>query len=383
MEKYESNDDVFDLNKIPMSVLDKWWKDYRPYTLCFSHTHPLSTPYIVESTDCLKQIERVKSIMTSSFELDNEQIVIKDGHNSLYAVILIPERDKNTNIIERYMEKMRFFRCHPSDDKLLVDDKMRTWRITRFEPTRQDDVTEEVHRRFKHLYYLIPSALEQNVETNGIRLSNGGDDAQCPESRAYMIRGDATENDIRMLAIQMFKQEKDKQMPNLSPNYTLFKIDLSKIDNAVRFFYDKNGPTVIFTTMAIAPESFVDKSHIMASDIDQTLQKYKLETCIEIAVKLITSLSDYGVHVYQNKRRFGEVKQEIQTVLDERAKKIDFSGIHINIMDIELDSRIGKSTLWEWAKRMDKIKKKDKYIEFMISFENEFYKTFSETIFCE
>ena len=38
------------------------------------------------------------------------------------------------------------------------------------------------------------------------------------------------------------------------------------------------------------------------------------------------------------------------------------------------DTQIGKSTLWEWAKRMDKIEKEEKYEPFFTLFKSEFYK---------
>ncbi|MBQ6275330.1 MAG: hypothetical protein IJK62_01330 [Bacteroidales bacterium] len=116
-------------------------------------------------------------------------------------------------------------------------------------------------------------------------------------------------------------------------------------------------------------------------DIDHTLKKYQLETCNEVAVKLITSLSDYGVHVNQTKRKFDEVKQKIQSVLNERTDKVGSFGMYIDITGIGLDSKIGKSTLWEWAKRMDKITKRERFDEFMNSFKSEFYKTYFKDIF--
>ncbi|MBR3797395.1 MAG: hypothetical protein IKK36_00580 [Bacteroidales bacterium] len=132
VNKYNSKDDVFDLDKIPMSVLDKWWKDYRPYTFCYSHTHPLSAPYIVKETDYLKQIERVKSIMVSSFKLDDEEFVIVKGSNGLYAAILIPERDRNQEIIESSMEHLHFCRIKSADENVIADDKNRKWISLRF-----------------------------------------------------------------------------------------------------------------------------------------------------------------------------------------------------------------------------------------------------------
>ena len=43
-------------------------------------------------------------------------------------------------------------------------------------------------------------------------------------------------------------------------------------------------------------------------------------------------------------------------------------------MNIDIDSRIGNRTLWEWAKAMDKIDKDDKLEEFLLKYKKEFYK---------
>ena len=100
-------------------------------------------------------------------------------------------------------------------------------------------------------------------------------------------------------------------------------------------------------------------------------------------MELITSLSDYEVCVNHTKRNFDEIKQTIQKQSNERLNKLGLIGITINIINIGIDSRIGCNTLWEWAKRMDKIDKKEKLDDFFAKFENEFYKAFYETIFCE
>ena len=116
-------------------------------------------------------------------------------------------------------------------------------------------------------------------------------------------------------------------------------------------------------------------------DIDHTMQKYQLETCNEVAMELISSLSDYEVCVNGTKQNFEKVKQEIQKSLNERTDKVGSFGMYINIMDIETESKIGNITLWEWAKRMDKIDKDDKLDEFLIDFKSAFYRTYFKSIF--
>lgn len=116
-------------------------------------------------------------------------------------------------------------------------------------------------------------------------------------------------------------------------------------------------------------------------DIDHTLRKYQLETCDEVADELISSLSDYEVCVNGTKQSFNKVKQDIQNRLNERTDRVGSFNMYIDIMNIDIDSRIGNRTLWEWAKAMDKIDKDDKLEEFLLKYKKEFYKTYFKTIF--
>ena len=133
--KGNTKDDIFDLEKIPMSILDKGWKRYNPYLLKIDHRHPLSTRRVCEGTDYLKQITKVKDIITSTFPISEEQFVIVEGNHGLYAALLIAVTDNNIDIIEESMETLGFFRSKPTDDKLLVERKKRQWIDMRFEPS--------------------------------------------------------------------------------------------------------------------------------------------------------------------------------------------------------------------------------------------------------
>ena len=116
-------------------------------------------------------------------------------------------------------------------------------------------------------------------------------------------------------------------------------------------------------------------------DIDHTLRKYQLETCDEVADELISSLSDYEVCVNGTKQSFNKVKQDIQNRLNERTDRVGSFNMYIDIMNIDVNSKIGNRTLWEWAKAMDKIDKDDKLEEFLLKYKKEFYKTYFKTIF--
>ena len=45
---YASSDDIFNLNEIPMEILDKGWVRYHPYLFNINHRNPLTNRVIEE-----------------------------------------------------------------------------------------------------------------------------------------------------------------------------------------------------------------------------------------------------------------------------------------------------------------------------------------------
>lgn len=260
-----SKDDIFDLDRIPMEVLDKGFQRYHPYTLNISHRNPLaSTRRLSESTDYYKQIADVKNTIRSTFPIAEEQFEIVEGAHGLYAAILVALTEDNADIIEKAMESQGFFRSQPTDAKLLTDRKNRQWLDMRFEPISPDDVTEEIKEKYNYICHLAPSVMEKDVERKGLVISNNNPEYRNSEARAFAAEGDVSDSDIQEIANALYEQAKGKNIPNLSPEYTLFKIDLSLTGKDVRFFYDINEKKGLYTKTAIQSEAIVGKSHVTA-----------------------------------------------------------------------------------------------------------------------
>lgn len=132
VNKYNSKDDVFDLDKIPMSMLDKWWKRYNPYLLMYDHRHPLNSCYFVEGADPFEQIMRVKNIILSTFEIDEELFKVVKSPNGLIAANLVPIEENNVEVIEESMEHLHSRRIKSADENIIADDKNRKWISLRF-----------------------------------------------------------------------------------------------------------------------------------------------------------------------------------------------------------------------------------------------------------
>lgn len=117
-------------------------------------------------------------------------------------------------------------------------------------------------------------------------------------------------------------------------------------------------------------------SDLIGTNFQETFKPSKPFTDIinNAADELLTSLSDYEVCVNYTKHNFDKIKEEVQHRINEKLGILGLQGASIDITDIQLDSKIGRSTLWEWAKRMDKIDKEEKIEPFISLFQSEFYK---------
>ncbi|MGM9746445.1 MAG: hypothetical protein ACI30H_05765, partial [Paludibacteraceae bacterium] len=249
-------DDIFDLDKIPIEVLDNAWKRYHPYLFTIDHHHPLSNRLVVEGNTHKEKLQTIKNIITKTFPIPSENFLIVEGNHGLYAAVLIALLDDNIDVIETAMEEKGFFRSQPTNEQLLSDRKNRKWLDVRFEPTSPDDITEEIHRRYKYIYHLTPSIFSDNILKNGFLPSNNNSNYRYSEDRVYFMVGKINNQYVQELVNTLYNQAKNKDIDNLTNEYTLFTLDLSLIKNDIRFFYDINEPKGAYTKQPI-PQSVI------------------------------------------------------------------------------------------------------------------------------
>lgn len=266
-QRIHRKDDIFDLDKIPIEILDKGWKRYHPYIFNIDHRNPLANR-VVESTDYEKQIKVVRDAILKTFPISEEQFVIKEGHHKLFAAILVALTDDNVDIIEQVMESKGFFRSQPTDDKLLYDRKNRKWIDIRFEPKDPDDITEKIHRKYKVLFHLSPSIFEEKILEEGLHTSNKNSDYKYSEPRIYLIEGNSDSDDIQELVNTLYIQAQKRGIKDLKPNYTLFTLDVKKMGYDIRFYYDINEPKGIYTKVDIPPKYIIKHENIKAQSDD-------------------------------------------------------------------------------------------------------------------
>lgn len=258
----KSSDDIFDLDKIPMSVLDKGYERYNPYLLKIDHRHPLSTRCVCESTDYLEQITRVKEIITTTFPISEKQFKIEKGNHGLYAAVLVSIIDNNIDIIEKSMNTLGFFRSKPTDKNLLIDRKNRQWIDMRFEPSKPDDITDTIREESDIVYHAAPIIFKEKILKDGLTVSNSNPEYQYSEERVFLAEGTSAEDDLQALVNSLYDQAKKKKIENLTTLYAIFAIDLKKLDKNIRFYYDINEPKGIYAIKSI-PSSVITYLRVM------------------------------------------------------------------------------------------------------------------------
>ena len=271
--KYPSANEDFNLDTIPMKALDAAWHRYHPYLLTIDHRNPLARKNVVEEgTDYKAQIISVTNNIIKTFKLSKFNVIIKKGNHGLYAAVLTADIDDNADVIENAMESQGFFRSQPTDAQFLSDKKGRTWIDMRFELKQPDDVTDEIHKKYRFIYHFTPSDFEKNVETGGFGISNNNSMFKYSEPRAYFCEGDITENDKIELLNTLYTQAKVKY-GNVSNKYTLFKVDLNLIPKNIRFFYDINEPKGVYTTQPVPPSAIVEKTYYTATETEKNVEQ--------------------------------------------------------------------------------------------------------------
>ena len=115
-------------------------------------------------------------------------------------------------------------------------------------------------------------------------------------------------------------------------------------------------------------------------DVDNTLKPLQIKTCNEVAEELLKSLSKFNNARNHTRKNFDAVKQRIQQNLNSQVDAAGSEGMYVDIMQIQMEDRIGNRSLLEWAQNYSDIRQ-EKLPEFMDKYKKNFYNTYFSRIF--
>ena len=227
----------------------------------------------VSAPEWLKPIynagQRSVEELTKFFPLSPKQIGIESGidlETTEKIFIAIPDIADNKPIIRNAMRFFGYFLLSDEPNEYRSEVNGTPWTILTFSPNFQEYVNKYILKENKYLYHVSPTKFEHKILKQGLVPSTKNEKFSYPH-RIYLILGhretlgsgeyDFGEDDALDVARMLAKAKLIRHDKYVDDNlYTLYRIDVSKLSENVRFSYDMEyKPLGIFTAENISPNA--------------------------------------------------------------------------------------------------------------------------------
>jgi len=157
------------------------------------------------------------------------------------------------------MNAFGYFKSDIIKEDIINDIK---WIAIQFEPKFQDVINYKIIHNHKYLYHLSPTKYENKILKNGLIPKSKNDKFNYPY-RVYLLM-DKNEtfniNKTYLISVaKMLLNSRTSLITNQYINdneYTIYQIDISKLNKNINFYYDANlYPLSIFTVDNINPNA--------------------------------------------------------------------------------------------------------------------------------
>ena len=240
-----------DVSEIPIEILKKGYFDYRLVPTSVSYTDVLcNETFVMEAVRDVLPPDTIVNNIVQKYHIPKELVVKIEHHHQIYIYAITAMIGVNDKLITEDMEKMGYFMSYMGGTQNVGGMK---YAVLQFEPTSQlqEDVTEAIKEKYKVLYHWTPYYNVDSIFEKGLIPSHKNTLYNFP-SRTYLIKGDTSNSKLVYFGMQLCaKNEEEKN----DGKYALLKIDLNKLDEAIRFFFDPNSDVGIYTQQIIPKEA--------------------------------------------------------------------------------------------------------------------------------
>lgn len=277
----------FDINTIPMSILDKAYVDYEQF-FDVVDVYSVDEDYIYEDNtnknvevksvhDVVEYLDRMMKPSNCLFFIQNtngidfiNSIIRLDKYPDFIAmeivlipsILMTPSVKENVDIITKEMDESGYF---PSRKTIQRDSKGKVWLLMVFDPKKQESIREQVLKCHRYAYYTTPRYNADSIEKNGIIAKFSHKPYATNTKRVYLYIGnpDSEEYIEMMTDISNNLKRKDK---NFTGDFVEYEISLNKLPKEMEFYIDVHGygGDFIYTEMDIPVEAIrdsLDKSY--------------------------------------------------------------------------------------------------------------------------
>ena len=191
------------------------------------------------------------------FGLSDKEIFKGSGNNGFERIFVKMYDDKrNHKIMDKAMRLCGYFASHytPTEDGYVT---------VQYESKNDEDISHELRQNERYLTHITPTYNEDKILKTGFSPRAKNYLFNFPD-RVYFSRGNAPAQEslemVKMLSL--INQSKGN-----NGRYTVFKVDLTKIPENVKFYNDQNYKNGVYTIDNIRPDCIVGKIEIDTNNI--------------------------------------------------------------------------------------------------------------------
>ena len=198
--------DLFDIDNIPMSELDKAYIDYEPLYDTVDW-FSVDEDYVYEerknNTTGIQSAIDVVSRAMNQLKMSEFQIKAKSPNGVEYidvkrlkedypdfltmsTAMLVPDIKKNVEIITEFMDDNGYYEAKKT---IYKDRDGRIWILLMFDPKKQESIKEMVLKYHKYAYHTSPIYNAESIENNGILAKYANTPFISNPKRIYLYLG--------------------------------------------------------------------------------------------------------------------------------------------------------------------------------------------------
>lgn len=249
--------DIFDIDNIPMSELNKAYIDYEPLYDTVD-LYSLDEDYVYEEkwndTEGIQSAIDVVSRAMNQLKMSEFQIKVKSPNSVEYievkrlmedypdfltmsTAMLVPDIKKNVEIIAEFMDDNGYYEAKRT---IYKDRDGRIWMLLMFDPKKQESIKEMVLKYHKYAYHTLPIYNAESIEKNGILAKYANTPFISNTKRIYLYLGNTSNPKYvdMMKSISKKLQSKDKKFTG---DFVEYEIVLQKLPDNVEFYVDIHG----------------------------------------------------------------------------------------------------------------------------------------------
>ena len=249
--------DLFDIDNIPMSELDKAYIDYEPLYDTVDW-YSVDEDYVYEerknNTTGIQSAIDVVSRAMNQLKMSEFQIKVKSPNSVEYIEVkrlkedypdfltmstemLVPDIKKNVEIITEFMDDNGYYEAKKT---IYKDRDGRIWILLMFDPKKQESIKEMVLKYHKYAYHTSPIYNAESIEKNGILAKYANTLFISNTKRIYLYLGNTSNQKYvdMMKSISKKLQSKDN---NFTGDFVEYEIVLQKLPDNIEFYVDIHG----------------------------------------------------------------------------------------------------------------------------------------------